>query len=279
MNLPFAPPDLAHRAGGGWSAVGHSPAGGSGIGRQRRALVSRLLVDWMVRRGRWALHRHVHLVAAFEQAAVLAPIETLLSVGAGAALSELYLAAVHPGLAVTISDFDDERLERARARARYMGLANVKVCRLDLLAQPSAPTHDLTVGIEVLEHIDDDRRAVAHVLAMTRTFAYQLVPFCTEADRADPARQRRAWEHNQHYRPGYTHATLAQLFADSRPEWVRNCYFQPEASALRTQIESLGQWGRLRRRRDLLLAACADVRDVRVPEGADGIEMLTRPTG
>jgi hypothetical protein len=279
VTLPFAPPDLARRAGGGRSAVVPSPEKVSVLRRQRGAVVSRLLVDRVLRRGRWAIHRHVHLVAAYEQAAARAPIETLLSVGAGAALSELYLAALHPQLAVTISDFDDGHLERARARARRLGLANVEVCRLDLLAEPPAPRHDLTVGIEVLEHIDDDGRAVAHLLAMTRTFLYQLVPFCTEAQRADPARRRRAWEHNEHYRPGYTHATLAELFADSRPEWVRNCYFQPEASALRAQIESLDQWGRLRRRNELVLAACADVRDEQVSEGADGIEILTRPAG
>ena len=74
--------------------------------------MSAALVRGVLRRRRWSLHRHLHLVAAFEEARALAPIRSVLAVGCGAGLSELYLAATHPDVDFTLTDYDDEQRGR-----------------------------------------------------------------------------------------------------------------------------------------------------------------------
>lgn len=232
----------------------------------------------MLRRGRWSLHRHVHLVAAFEEVASQLPVRRLLSVGSGAALSELYLAAAHPDMSVTVTDLDPANLARAQARARRLGLTNVTFQPLDLLdpVAPDIEPHDLVVGVEVLEHVEDDHRAAARVVALSRAFVYQLVPFCTDADLADARVRARAWRRHSHHRPGYTRETLAALFATGDPAWIRTCFHEPDASALRHRIEHAPSWVRLARHRRLVAAACADVGDDTGAQAASGIEILTR---
>ncbi len=244
----------------------------------RAALATDVLVQLMLRRGRWSLHRHVHVVAAFEQASSLVPIRRLLSIGSGAALSELYLAAAHPDLFVTVTDVDADNLARAQRRARWLGLTNVTCRRLDLL-DPVAPhieAHDLVVGVEVLEHLDDDHRAAARAASLSRAYVYQLVPFCTDRDLADPRVRAQAWQRHRHHRPGYTRETLATRFPAGDHAWIRTCYLEPEATSLRRRIDQAPTWVRLARARRLVAEACADVGDHAATTEASGIEILTR---
>ncbi len=273
-----APQELARRAGGGIRCAPRRRGVAGRAAQLRAAAATDALVQLVLRRGHWSLHRHVHLVAAFEQVADQVSVRRLLSIGSGAALTELYLAATHPDLAVTISDVDADNLGRARRRARGLGLANVRVEHLDLLDPRSATVEpaDLVVGIEVLEHIEDDRRAAARISALSRSHVYQLVPHCTEAELADPEVRDRAWRRHQHHRPGYTGAGLAALFATSRPEWIRTCYLEPEATALRQSIETLSPLARVAQHHRLVAAACADVGAPAGTRSAAAIEILTR---
>jgi SAM-dependent methyltransferase len=276
--MPLTADELACRAGGGRAALRASGTWAPTPSRMWAALGADVLVQLMLRRGRWSLHRHVHVVAAFEEVSSQMPIRRLLSIGSGAGLSELYLAAAHPELAVTVTDVDPTNLARARRRARQLGLSNVTFRPLDLLdaGAPVTERYDLVIGVEVLEHIDDDRRAATQVAALSRAFVYQLVPYCTDADLADAKVRAREWQRHGHHRPGYTHETLAALFSAGDPAWIRTCYVEPEASSLRHRIEQAASWVRLARRHRLVMAACADVGQHGGVQPASGIEILTR---
>src|SRR5690349_1023721 len=105
----------------------------------RAELARQWLVFKLLRRRKWSVHRHVHLVAAFEDAASRAPITSVLSVGCGAGTSELLLALDHPDVAFTLSDHDDAQLDRPREAVERFGLTNVRVERIDLLDPDPLP--------------------------------------------------------------------------------------------------------------------------------------------
>jgi SAM-dependent methyltransferase len=235
----------------------------------------RLLVE-ILRRRTWSLHRHVHLVAAFEQVHAETPLSSVVSVGCGAGLSELFLAARHPEVRFTLTDFDASRLEGAEARMTALELSNVSFETLDLLAEPSGPTYDLVTSIEVLEHIDDDGLAARHLARLTHDHLWILVPFCRESALTNPASLQRAWEKFEHHRPGYTFETLGRLVEGSDVRWMRNCYRPPDALTLRQRLSQATD-DELRRDRDeLIRSALEDVGDDHRQDKSGGIEVLAR---
>jgi SAM-dependent methyltransferase len=243
---------------------------GFGLDRRRRAAVA-LVLDKILRRRRWALHRHVHLVAAFEEASARAPVGTMLGVGCGLGLTELYLAATHPEVEVVLSDHDPERLQLARYLAWRYRITNASFLTVDLLASAPALTgrFDLVTGVEVLEHVEDDQLAFAHLAAMSRRHVFQLVPACTEAALVDPRVRARVWEHQQHHRPGYTERTLAELVAPMERCWMRPCYLEPQASALRAEMTGATDAELVADRRRLVDAVVAEIGAV-APSAAAG---------
>jgi hypothetical protein len=230
----------------------------------------------LLRRRRWAIHRHVHLVAAFEDAASRAPVTSMLSVGCGFATSELLLALDHPEVSFTLTDVDEEKLIRPREIVEQLGMSNVRFEHLDLLDPPALAPHDLVTSVEVLEHIADDRAAIATMVALSRRFVWALVPFCDERQYLDPRVRRIALERHEHVRPGYTHELLAERFAALTTVWERNCYFQPEAEQLRSRLSGRRGAKLLAERVELFELAARDVRSERVDDGraATGVEIL-----
>ena len=187
----------------------------------------------------------------------------------------------HPEITFTLSDHDEEQLAKPRAAVRRFGLENVRVERIDLLDPEPLPAHDLVVSIEVLEHIDDDVTALQTMRALSRRFVWVLVPFCDDAQLADPKVRQSAWERHEHVRPGYTHEMLAERFAWAETLWLRNCYFQPRAQVLRRRMADADLPRLLRDRKSLFDLAVDDVRSRRVDDGhqASGIEILTAVPG
>lgn len=232
-------------------------------------------------RRRWALHRHVHLLAAFDEARALGPISSFLSVGCGAGLSELFLASREPQIEFVLADYDPSRVDKARAYARRYGLTNVGFETIDLLSAPPAqhPTYDFVAAIEVLEHIEDDRTATANLLARAARFGYLLVPYAPRALQDDPTMKDRAWRRHEHYRVGYDAPQVRALLpVGFSPHLLRNCYF-PEAIALRSELSDLSDDEVVERRWHYVRRAAGDVQDVLVDQGsggAEGIEVLAR---
>jgi SAM-dependent methyltransferase len=239
--------------------------------------VAAALVRGVLRRRRWSLHRHLHLVAAFEEARARAPIRSVLAVGCGAGLSELYLAATHPDVDFTLTDYDDGRVAAARRAASGSPLANVEFRTLDLLGESDGARFDLVTSIEVLEHIEDDARAARHMVASARQFVWILVPSCSEPDLGDARLARKVWDRHGHHRPGYTFATLPGVFEGVQPVWVRSCYHEPEATRLRQAMIEASDEELLADASRLFDEAALDVVDLhRAPTGFMGLEALIR---
>ena len=246
---------------------------GTDLRDPRRAATAARLLGEVLSRPTWSLHRHVHLVSAFEDARALAPIETVLTVGCGLGLSEQFLAVANPDVHFTLTDVDPKRIELASRSARAHGITNIEVRLLDLLDEPGDDRFDLVTGIEVLEHIEDDRLAAAHARVLASRFVYQLLPGCSETALDDPDRIRRAFEAHEHFRPGYTHRTLGELFEGAPVLWMRRCYYAPEAQQLRAELASAGRAERRRRAASFVGRALVDVRDDPDARSA-GIEVL-----
>ena len=227
------------------------------------------------------MHRHVHIVSAFEDATARSRITSVLAVGCGAGLSEMYLAACHPDVVFTLTDFDPGRLAVAKRWARDNKLDNVEFASLNLLSSPGPNRYDLVTSTEVLEHIGRDQQAASHMIAVASKFVWALVPSCTEAALTDPASFASAWRSNEHVRPGYTNRTLSALFEEGRTLWMRSCYFAPEAQYVRGILTQATDAEILASRQEILDAAALDVRDeLRHDDSAQGIEILveTHPT-
>jgi SAM-dependent methyltransferase len=249
----------------------------------RPSAVDRRVVEKLgsriARRRRWALHRHVHLVAAFEHARSVAPVRTFLGAGCGAGASELFLAATNPDVVFTLADFDASRLAIARDVSEAFGLTNVRYRTLDLLDEPDGERFDFVSSIEVLEHIADDRTAARNLLAHSGAFAYVLVPHCDEDELVNPLLCAMVWRNHEHHRPGYTRRTFADLFDGSEVLVARNCYFMPEGEAFRRRLVSTDDDDIIRRWPALMAEAADDIRDRFVDDGARGargIEALVR---
>jgi hypothetical protein len=247
---------------------------GEGPGPNRKSATK--LVRAVLRRRKWSLHRHVHLVAAFDDARSRGPITSFLGAGSGAGISELYLAVRHPEISFVLTDYDESRVDEIQKTVDGWALANVVTRPLNLLEAPDAPGCDFVSSIEVLEHIEDDATAARNLQAWSNRFVYSLVPGCTDADLVDEPLRRRVWERHEHHRPGYTADTMRAVFADARMQWLRNCYFEPDAPALRRRLTEATDEELEAQRLELIEAAVADVRDEILPGGASGIEILVR---
>ena len=258
--------------------LGHPPSQqGKDLDRHQ---VQDYLLERIALRRRWALHRHVHLVHAFDQASNVDRIESVLSIGCGAGLSEIFLAARAPDVSFILTDFDEERLNVAEHHVKKCGLNNVELRVLDLLTTDTSATSerfDFVSSIEVLEHIDDDETAAANYSGLSRQFLYVLVPSCCEADLTDENKVRKAWERHEHFRPGYTDKTLSHLFPDTTVLSIGSCYLRPTALASRMRLEAMSDDAIRSDWRELLDAARADVGSPLVDcSRAGGIEFLAK---
>lgn len=234
------------------------------------------LAGEILRRRTWALHRHVHLVRAFEEALIEGGITTALSIGCGAGLSELFLASRHPEIEFTLTDFDESRLAIGRKRALDLHLENVSFGSLDLLSEVGDERYDWVSSIEVLEHIEDDRLAGHNMLALSDGWFWVLVPHCAAWALTDEYQIQRAWDHCHHHRPGYTFDTLTEVIgprADIR--WMRTCYLEPAGQEIRQALKAISDEGLMAVRAELIREVCADLEGPFDAPGS-GVEVFGR---
>lgn len=239
------------------------------------------VLKMIARRRRWALYRHVHLLAAFDEARARMSVGSVLSVGCGAGLSELYLAVREPSLRVVLADYDPSRIDRARSLAKNWSIPNVEFEQIDLLAElaDQQASFDFVMAIEVLEHIENDTQAAANLFALSRAFTYVLVPYASRREQADERLQKRVWDRHEHFRVGYDGEQIQSLCPmDHAVLFRRNCYM-PAAAAHRQEMEVATDDSLVERRWSHVRSAALDVRDDLVAGGmveSQGIEMLTR---
>lgn len=226
--------------------------------RPRDPRLDELIVALLLQR-KWSYLRYVHLREGLLAAG---PIESVLAVGAGRGLAELALAVEFPKVHFLVTDVASERTpnyQLAQSHARNWELPNVEFGILDV-GQPIPGRFDLVASVEVLEHIEDDESAIAHMRAAARRFVYCLVPYADDATLADPRQQRRAWARHQHHRFGYSPDRFRTLFDDIAA--MRGCYFREAGYPLRLTVDALPEDAIRARAAEFEAAARSDVVDV-----------------
>lgn len=102
---------------------------------------------------------------------------SLLDAGTGRGDIALHCARRFPGWRVHGIDVIDDRVERCRAAAAALNLDNARFSRNDLLAVSEVSEYDLIASTDVLEHIEDDRRAVSNLARALKPGGYLVLTF------------------------------------------------------------------------------------------------------
>lgn len=89
--------------------------------------------------------------------------------GVGTLLADIH--SLYPKVTLTGTELFAQPLKRAQQR-----LPQAKFQTLDLVTQKLPQTYDLTLCIDVLEHINDDTKAMKHLREMTNGHAIIVVP-------------------------------------------------------------------------------------------------------
>lgn len=139
--------------------------------------------------------------------------ERVLDAGCGRGVISRYLARRYPQAAVEAVDNDAELQRRNRIIGERMGLANCRFVTGDLLALDGQRGYDLAVSVDNLEHIADDRQAIANLYAALRPGGL-LVVHVPHYYRRWPLLHRTVnFDVPGHERPGYHLAELTERLA------------------------------------------------------------------
>jgi len=101
----------------------------------------------------------------------------LLDAGTGRGDIALHCARLHPNWQVHGIDVLDDRVERCRTAAEKLALRNVSFSRDNLLNLSAVGQYDLITNTDVLEHIEDDRGAMANLARALAPSGYLLLTF------------------------------------------------------------------------------------------------------
>ncbi len=111
-------------------------------------------------RFRWFVRLVVPLITSDTQA--------VLDAGCGVGRHAFYLARRFPHITVTGLDNREEVVARAQAKAQRAGLRNLRFTQGDLTAPLPEDAYDVIYSIDVLEHIEDDVRALRQMARALR---------------------------------------------------------------------------------------------------------------
>jgi SAM-dependent methyltransferase len=152
----------------------------------------------------------------------------MLDAGTGRGDIALHCARLFPGWHIHGIDLEDDRVERCRAAASVLNLSNASFSRDNLINLRAESEYDLITSTDVLEHIEDDRGALAKLARALRPGGYLLLTFPSVPQR----RHLRlvAWRERRigftpadigHVRPGYSPEMINRLAREAGLEPVR----------------------------------------------------------
>jgi SAM-dependent methyltransferase len=101
----------------------------------------------------------------------------MLDAGTGRGDLALYFSRLYPGWRVTGIDVEDDRVARCKEAAELLRLDNVNFRRMDLLQLDASEQYDLITCTDVLEHIEDDRLALANLAHALRPGGHLVLSF------------------------------------------------------------------------------------------------------
>jgi len=162
----------------------------------------------------WHLMREMRRLAFWDNRPL-----TVLDAGGGEGALAYHLAQRFPAWQVVVADNESSSLSRANRIKAALQLTNLEVQRADLLAFKPGRFFDLVVCSDVLEHIEDDRGAVAALAAVLKPGGILIV---TSPSVPQPKHLALvAWRERRigfspsdygHVRQGYSEADLQRLF-------------------------------------------------------------------
>lgn len=167
--------------------------------------------------------RSWHVIAELRRRGLWNPAPlTLCDAGGGEGAFAYYVARRFPAWRVVVADNEPKTLDRADRIRRRLGLDNLEVVARDLCQPGEANAYDLVICADVLEHIDDDDRAVKHMAEALKPGGLMIV---TSPSVPQPRhlplvawRERRIGfspEDYGHVRQGYSLGRLAEVFANA----------------------------------------------------------------
>jgi SAM-dependent methyltransferase len=205
---------------------------------QRRYL-NKVQIQLMTRK-RWAYLRYLQMREGLIEALKTAgEIKSFLSVGCGAGLTEVALALEFPAIEFYLTDIDTKANIQQRLGIRMATewvIENVKFDTYDTLT-PSSESYDLVASIEVLEHIEADKKAAINMRAASRKYVFALVPFASHETNLNKKMRESVWKNHQHYRVGYNADSIQEIFPDITI--LRGCYWNDAGIKLRQKLEHL----------------------------------------
>jgi SAM-dependent methyltransferase len=155
----------------------------------------------------------------------------MLDAGTGRGDIALHCARLHSDWRVHGIELIDERVERCRTAAGNLGLHNVSFSRENLLNLSAIAQYDLITNTDVLEHIEDDRGAMANLARALAPGGYLLLTFPSVPQRRHLRlvrwRERRIGfkpEDIGHVRPGYSPEMINALAREVGLEPVKTVW-------------------------------------------------------
>lgn len=149
---------------------------------------------------------------------IITPQACVLDAGCGNGLLTLTLAqALSPEGRVWSIDVDQERVARAHAWAKMVGLEHkvqFEVQNLIALSFDDA-SFDLIICADVIEHIEEDERAMAELFRVQRPSGRITLSTVTPTNKQRSFLYRVTAEEHGHVREGYSKTSLLQLIQDA----------------------------------------------------------------
>lgn len=204
-----------------------------------RRYLKKVQLQLMLRK-KWSYLRYLYLRKGFQEALTMeGDIKSFVSVGCGSGLAEIALALEFPTTQFHLTDIGnlkDLRNKLGIRMAQEWQISNVTFDVFNVLSKPSK-TYDFVASVEVLEHIEDDKKAANNMVKMSENYVFSLVPFASLEENLDPKLKETVFRNHQHYRVGYNLASLSNLFPGS--SIIKNCYFQKEGFQFRQKLDVL----------------------------------------
>ena len=169
--------------------------------------------------------RYIHRELQKLKASGFSPAR-LLDAGSGFGQYSFRLARSFPRAKVTGLDLKSERVEASNRLARQFQMDNLAFESGDLLTMEAEAAYDLVLSVDVLEHIEEDRRVIANIARSLRPSGLFILttPFYDSSSSKDTAFV------DEHVRPGYSRKETEQKLAEAGLE-------------LRQFIITYGPWG------------------------------------
>jgi SAM-dependent methyltransferase len=177
--------------------------------------------------GRIRIH---HVFREIERLGLPASGVRMLDAGTGRGDIALHCARLFPGWDIHGVDLDDDRVERCRVAASALHLTNASFSRDNLLNLRAQSEFDLITSTDVLEHIEDDRGALANLARALRPGGYLLLTFPSVPQR----RHLRlvAWRER---RIGFTPADIGHVRSGYSPAMINGLAREVGLKPVRTR--------------------------------------------